>query len=290
MFVAESVLLSAIVSLGALGLAFGLLLALSAKVFFVETDPRIGLIEDALPGAQCGACGLPGCGPYAEAVVSGSSEPNLCVPGGPSVAKAIADVLGVEAGEVTPMVAVVRCKGGTRDAKERALYRGIEDCNAAEVVAGGAKACTFGCLGYGTCVRACPFDAMGMSDEGLPVVFEDKCTGCGSCVAPCPRGIMELVPRAQPVYLGCVSQDRGKDVKAVCSVGCSGCKACSKPKWTPSNAIKMKGNLPVLPSTWDDFQTAVTKCPGGAFFLRQPGLEKYEEPEVEEKAEAEAEA
>jgi RnfABCDGE-type electron transport complex B subunit len=286
MFVAESVLLSAIVSLGALGLAFGLLLALAARVFFVETDPRIGFVEDALPGAQCGACGLPGCGPYAEAVVKGEVETNLCVPGGPSVAKAIAGILGVEAGEVTPMVAVVRCKGGSRDAKERARYEGIRDCNAAEVVAGGAKACTFGCLGFGTCVTACPFDAMGMSDEGLPVVFEDKCTGCGSCVAPCPRGIMELVPRAQPVYLGCVSQDRGKDVKAVCSVGCSGCKACSTPKWTPSKAVTMKDNLPVIPANWDDYQTAVTKCPGGAFFLRQPGLENY----VEEEETADAEA
>ncbi|MEN8150701.1 MAG: RnfABCDGE type electron transport complex subunit B [Planctomycetota bacterium] len=286
MLAADLLLLSAILSLGALGLAFGLLLALAAKVFFVETDPRIEQVEDVLPSAQCGACGKPGCGPYAEAVVSGEVEPNLCIPGGATVAGQVAEILGIEAGDVTPMVAVVRCKGGAHDAKERAAYEGILDCNAAEVVAGGPKACTFGCLGFGTCVTACPFDAMGMSDEGLPVVFEDKCTGCGSCVAPCPRGIMELVPRSQPVYLGCVSQDRGKDVKAVCSVGCSGCKACSMPKWTPSKAVKMKSNLPVLPAVWDDFQTSVRKCPGGAFFLREPGIENYQE--EEETAEAEA--
>jgi RnfABCDGE-type electron transport complex B subunit len=285
MLAAELVLPSAILSLGALGLAFGLLLALAAKVFYVETDPRIEQVEDALPGAQCGACGLPGCGPYAEAVVEGSAEPTLCKPGGPSVVKAIASILGIEAGEVTPMVAAVRCKGGAHDAKERAVYQGIQDCNAAEVVAGGPKACTFGCLGFGTCVKACPFDAMGMSEEGLPVVFEDKCTGCGSCVEPCPRGIMELIPRNQPVYLGCVSQDKGKLVKAVCSVGCSGCKACTTPKWTPSKALKMDGNIPVIPSTWEDFQTAVKKCPGGAFFVRDPGLDSLPAEEEEEAAE-----
>ena len=222
MLVADMILPSALISLGALGLAFGLLLALAAKVFHVDVDPRIERVEEALPGAQCGACGQPGCSPYAEAVVKGEMEPNLCKPGGPSVAREVAGILGVEVGEITPMVAVTRCKGGRRAARQRAAYDGIEECNAAVLVSGGAKACVYGCLGFGSCVKACPFDAMGMSDDGLPVVFEDKCTGCGSCVAPCPRGIMELVPRAQKIYLGCVSQDRGKDVKAVCSVGCQG--------------------------------------------------------------------
>ena len=280
----DPVLPSAVLSLAAIGLAFGLLLALGARIFYVEVDPRISEVEEALPGAQCGACGQPGCGPYAEAVVKGLAAPNLCMPGGPSVAGKIGEILGLEVGDFTPMVAVVRCKGGYREAGQRAEYAGIRDCNAAELVAGGPKACVYGCLGFGTCVKECPFDAMGMTDNGLPVVFEDKCTGCGSCVAPCPRGIMELVPRAQPVYLGCVSQDKGKDVKLVCSVGCQGCKACSTPKWTPSGAVQMKGNLPVLPSKWDDFKTAVEKCPGKAFVVRGHALPALLEEEPAETA------
>jgi RnfABCDGE-type electron transport complex B subunit len=284
MLAVDLVLPSAIISLGGLGLAFGLILAYASRVFHVEVDPRIEKVEDALPGAQCGACGKPGCGPYAEAVVTGEMEPNLCKPGGPSVARAVAEILGVEVGEITPMVAVTRCKGGQREARQRAEYDGIEECNAAVLVSGGAKACVYGCLGYGSCVAACPFDAMGMSDDGLPVVFEDKCTGCGSCVAPCPRGIMELVPRSQKLYLGCVSQDRGKEVKAVCTVGCQGCKGCSRPKWTPSGKVSMEGNIPVLPSDWDDYQTAIKKCPGKAFMIREPGLPLLEEEEPAEAA------
>jgi RnfABCDGE-type electron transport complex B subunit len=272
MFIADLVLPSALISLGAIGLAFGLLLALASKVFHVETDPKIALVEDALPGAQCGACGQPGCSAYAEAVVKGEAEPTLCMPGGPSVAKAISEILGVEMGAFTPKVAVVQCKGGKREAKQRAEYQGIRDCNAAEVVSGGAKACVYGCLGFGTCVEACPFDAMGMSDNALPVVFEDKCTGCGNCVSACPRGILQLVPRSQPVYLGCVSRDKGKQVKAVCDVGCTGCAACSRPKRTPSGKIKMGENHPEVPEDWEDYKLAVEKCPGKGFMVREIGL------------------
>jgi len=275
MLVADMILPSALISLGALGLAFGLLLALAAKVFYVDVDPRIGEVDDALPGAQCGACGQPGCSAYAEAVVNGTVEPTLCMPGGSAVAAAIASILGMEVGEFTPMTAAVRCKGGRREAKQRAEYVGIQDCSAAEIITGGAKACTYGCLGYGSCVKACPFDAMAMSDNGLPVVFEDKCTGCGSCVAPCPRGIMELIPRTQPLYLGCVSQEKGKEVRQVCSVGCIGCKACTRPKTTPSGLLKMDGNLPAIPTDWEDYTTAIEKCPGKAFMVRTPAGQSF---------------
>jgi electron transport complex protein RnfB len=280
MLLAELVVPSAVLTLGLLGLAFGLVLALAARAFHVEVDPRIGEVEEVLPGAQCGACGKPGCGAYAESVVKGDSAPNLCMPGGQAVALRIGEILGLEVGEFVPMIAVVRCKGGYREAVQRATYEGVLDCNAAEIVSGGPKACVYGCLGFGSCVRACPFDAMGISDNGLPVVFEEKCTGCGNCVSVCPRGIMELIPKSQPVYLGCVSQDRGKDVKEVCSVGCQGCKACTTPKRTPSGAVQMKGNLPVLPADWSDFKVAVEKCPGKAFVVREPGIAKMlvEEP------------
>ncbi len=272
MLASELVLPSAVISLGLLGLGFGLLLALASRVFHVEIDPRIPEVEEALPGAQCGACGYPGCSAYAEAAVRGEAPPNLCMPGGPGVASAVAGILGLEAGEFTPKVAVVRCRGGRREAVQRAEYHGIPDCNAAELVAGGPKGCVYGCLGFGTCVAACPFDAMAMSDNGLPVVFEDKCTGCGNCVGACPRGIMELIPRSQPVYLACVSKDKTKDVKAVCAVGCTGCKSCTRPKVTPSGAVKWGENLPLVPPDWEDFEGALEKCPAKAFMVRDVGL------------------
>ncbi|MCU0726597.1 MAG: RnfABCDGE type electron transport complex subunit B [Planctomycetes bacterium] len=274
MLAAELILPSSLIVLGSLGLAFGLLLALAAKAFHVETDPRVALIEGVLPGAQCGACGKPGCSAYAEAVVKGELPPGRCMPGGPDVAAKVAAILGVES-SFTPQVAVVRCKGGTRDAKQRAEYHGIVDCAAAELVNGGPKACVYGCLGYGTCVKACSFDALAMSDDRLPVVFEDKCTGCGSCVSVCPRGIIEMVPRSQMVYLACVSKDKAKEVKEVCAVGCTGCKACTTPKRNPSKKLKMVGNLPLVPADWEDFQVAVLKCPAKGFVVREPGLERF---------------
>ncbi len=277
---AEFIVPSSVIVLAGLGLGFGLLLALAAKAFHVETDPRIGQVEGVLPGANCGACGRPGCSAYAEAVVKGALPPGLCAPGGPAVAAKVAAVLGLDAGEFVPKVAVVRCKGGKRHAKNRSEYLGIPDCVAAELVNGGPKGCVYGCLGFGNCVKACSFDAMAMSDDGLPVVFEDKCTACGACVKACPRGILELIPRSQQVFLACVSQDRAKEVKDVCDVGCTGCKACTTPKWTPSKKVKMLGNLPVISADWLDWQTSVLKCPSRGYVVRGAGLERLAELEA----------
>lgn len=276
---------ASVIGLGFLGLLFGSGLAIASKKFAVEIDPRVETAIDVLPGTNCGACGFPGCTAYAEAVAEGKAENNLCVPGGQEVALKLAGILGQEAGEAEePKVAVVQCKGGKNEAKEKFTYQGIEDCHAAELIGGGSKACKYGCLGYATCVRACPFDAMAMDDNGLPVVFEEKCTGCGVCVIVCPRDIMALVPISQKVYLRCKSQDRGKDVKRVCSVGCTGCTLCSKPKVTPSGSIEMDGFLPVILNIHaDDLITAVEKCPANSFGTREASPEPKK---VAEQAEA----
>lgn len=257
-----------IISLGVLGVLFGGGLAYAARKFAIEVDPRVAEVEETLPGANCGACGWPGCGAYAEAVVLEGAPTNACVPGGTEVAAAVSAIMGVEVEEKVPMVAVVQCKGGHEQAKRLAQYNGILDCGAAQMVAGGAKACIYGCLGFGSCVAACPFDAMGMSDNGLPVVFEDQCTGCGVCVRTCPRGIMKLIPRTQKVYLGCVSRGRGKEVKAVCEMGCIGCARCASKRTTPSGVVKMSSNLPVLPPDWSDYEAAVESCPSNCFVVR----------------------
>jgi len=279
-------IISSLITLGGLGLIFGAILAYASKIFYVEKDPRIEQINEILPQANCGGCGYPGCSNYAEAIVKEGASIDLCAPGGEEVLSKIAEILGVEAESSEPLVAVVRCQGAHGVAKDKFQYEGIEDCNAAVLVHGGHKACVYGCLGFGSCVEACPFDAMMMQDNGLPFVFEDKCTGCGICVETCPKGIMELIPRTQKVFLGCVNQDSGKAVREVCSVGCIACALCTKPKITPSGKLKMENNLPSLPPDWEDFEMAVKRCPTKSFVVRIPAEEKAEPVAAEEQADA----
>jgi electron transport complex protein RnfB len=259
-------ILNAIVSIGGMGLLFGGGLAFAYRAFYVEVDPRVEKIMEVLPGANCGACGKPGCQGFAEAVVKGEVGPSDCIPGGSSVAKAIADILGLEAEEREPMVAVARCQGSPDKAVDKFIYQGVEDCTAAQLISGGHKACAYGCLGLGSCVEVCNFDAIEMGDDRLPKVDDDKCTGCGMCVKACPRGIMDMIPKSAQVYLACVSQDKGKAVKNVCSVGCNACTLCANPKTTPSGAIRMEGNLPVVDySIADNLLVAKHKCPTGSY-------------------------
>ncbi len=237
----------------------------------MEVDPRIEEILEKLPGANCGGCGYPGCSGYAEAVMKSGAPITLCSPGGETVIQEIAEIMGVEAVETgEKRVAVVQCRGDNEKAPRRFHYAGITDCRAAEIIMGGDKACVYGCLGLGTCVESCPFGAMRMDENGLPIVDEEKCTACGMCVTACPRGIMKLIPVSQKVFLGCVSQDKGKAVKQVCSVGCIACKLCANPKTTPSGSIQMKDNLPeIVNITADDLINAVEKCPTKSFVVKE---------------------
>ncbi|MBN1541991.1 Fe-S cluster domain-containing protein [candidate division KSB1 bacterium] len=266
----DSMFLSSLIALGGLGLLFGAGLAFAAKKFAVQVDPKITKVLEVLPGANCGACGQPGCAAFAEAVVAGRVPPNRCAPGGPETAAKIADILGITDLETEEAkVAVVQCRGGRAEAKERFIYQGVEDCTAALLVGGGSKACIYGCLGLGSCAKACPFDAIHMNENGLPVVDENKCTGCGVCVLTCPRNILALIPRSQPVYLACTSQDKAKAVKSICSVGCFTCKICVNPKFTPNGSIEMVGNLPRIKDPNDpEIAIAVEKCPANCYVVR----------------------
>ena len=255
----DSVLFSSIFTLGALGLLFGGGLAYASIKFAVKHDPRLALVTDLLPGANCGGCGFPGCNAFAEGVLRGEAPVTGCGPGGKEVAEKIAKVLGLVLDEMTPLVAVVQCQGSKELAKERYVYSGIQTCAVAHKTGGGHKSCSYGCLGFGDCARSCVFDALHMGEDGLPHVDEEKCTACGACVRACPRDIMKLIPVTQQVYVGCVSQDKGKSVKDVCKVGCIGCTLCEKV--TPSGAIKMKGNLPVIDPSGTDLVISVHKCP-----------------------------
>ncbi|MBF0376628.1 MAG: FAD-dependent oxidoreductase [Desulfamplus sp.] len=185
-------MIQSVILMGGLGLIIGGALAFASKIFYVYVDPKVEAITGVLPGANCGGCGFPGCGPNAEAIAVGKSSPTSCVAAGPEVAAAIAEIMGVSVSAKEPEIARPGCYYGTKDADIKYLYDGINDCRAASMVFGGMKECNIGCLGFGTCVKACMFGALEMGEYGLPVVNMEKCTGCGSCQKVCPKNIIRL--------------------------------------------------------------------------------------------------
>ncbi|MBD3421569.1 MAG: RnfABCDGE type electron transport complex subunit B [Chitinivibrionales bacterium] len=249
---------------GSVGLLFGIGLGIASKKLYVHVDPRINQINEALPQANCGACGYPGCSGFAKAVAEGKADPSGCIPGGAKVANQVAEIVGATAADSQPMVAVVHCKGGAKEAGERAAYQGIKDCRAAVLSGNGSKVCQDGCLGLGSCEAVCPFDAIKVNDNNVAVVDPGKCTGCGKCIEACPRNIIELAPKIHKIFLGCNNHERGAKVKKYCSVGCTACSLCVKA--TPSGAITMENFLPKLDYTKDEnFVPAAHKCPQNCF-------------------------
>jgi len=216
------------VSMGGLGALFAAGLAVANKKLHVEEDPRIALIVDNLPGANCGGCGLPGCGSFAESVVHGEIEISGCPVCNDDARESIAGVMGIEASKGEKIVARVMCQGGQYESAQKGEYLGIQNCTAAHISGGGDKLCLHGCLGYGECVDSCPFDAMEMSENGLPQIDEDKCTGCGNCVDACPRNIIELHGEVDTIFVACRNTDIPKDSRKVCIRACSGCGLCVK--------------------------------------------------------------
>lgn len=238
--------LLAVVALSGIGLLSALLLSTASKKFHVDVDERVESVLEALPGANCGACGNPSCFGAAEAIASGKQPVSACVAGGQDVADAVAGVMGEAAPDLDVVVSVRHCGGGT-NATRRFDYSGVDSCVAVSRLAGGDLMCPRGCFGYGDCVRACPFDAMYLDDRHLPVIDLDKCTGCGVCVSECPRGstgLLELLPENGAVAVRCSSHDRPKDRKAYCTMCCIACKKCEKA--CPSDAIHVIDLLAVV--------------------------------------------
>lgn len=260
-----TVFITAITGMIVLGLMFGVGLAIASRAFQTQEDERTERVIEALPGANCGACGYGGCRAYAEAVVEGEKV-TLCTAGGPEVCQAIAQIMDVEAdGPGVKKRAVVHCQGGTQNCELRCDYTGPQDCRAADLLSGGPKACQYGCLGFGTCADACPYGAITMSEQRLPVIDAEKCTACGICVEICPRDLISLLNVEYKTYLGCSSPEKGKDVKNVCSVGCISCRLCEKKD--PNDAIKMEAGLPQLDyeKAEGDFSVAVEVCPMNSY-------------------------
>ncbi len=235
----------AIVILGALGLVFGVLLAIAGKVFAVEKDPKEEAVRAACAGANCGACGYPGCDGYAAAVAKGEAPVNACVPGGAEAAAKIGEIMGVSAGAGETYMAFVRCSGTCGHTKKKLQYEGPSSCLAATRLGGGSGAniCTFGCMGYGDCEAACPFDAMHVID-GVAQVDPSKCVGCMKCAEVCPKGLITKIPAASSNGVGCNSTDKGNVITKYCDFGCIGCARCKKE--CPADAITIENNLAVI--------------------------------------------
>lgn len=230
--------------LGALGLLFGAGLAVASKKFAVEVNPAAEQIRESLPGANCGGCGFAGCDAYAAAVAEGRAPVNGCPVGGAKVAQVISQVMGVEVEETERMVARVACQGTFDKAKKKYLYEGLADCNAAALVSGGDKACKYGCLGLGSCVKACPFDAIHIGEGGIAQVDEEKCVACGNCVAACPKDIIQLIPASKLTMVACRAIEKGRAVRENCVIGCIACGKCEKN--CKFDAIHIENNLPVI--------------------------------------------
>jgi len=269
---------SAILALALLALVLGFGLAIAARIFAVKVDPRVEQIEELLPGANCGGCGLPGCSELAKRIVEGKASIDACPVGGEIVATKIAQIMGqsYEGGGVRK-VAIVLCNGDDQVASKRFYYNGVYDCSSAALIFGGDKSCRYGCLGLGTCAGVCPFDAIDMLPSGLARVNPEKCTGCGKCVEACPKGIIKLVPVDKKVHILCSSHDKGGKVRKICKVGCIGCMRCVKA--APEGAITMEDNLAVVNYEVDIPESVAEVCPTNAIVIRG---EKLEEPSREE--------
>lgn len=236
-----SAIITAVVVIGIIGLFIGLFLGISALKLKVEVNPKEEAVLELLPGNNCGGCGFPGCAGLAAAIANNEAPVNACPVGGEEVAKQIAAVMGVEATASTKMVAFVKCSGDCEKAGKDYEYQGMEDCGMLSFVPnGGPKSCNYGCLGYGSCVKACPFDAISI-ENGIAVVNKEKCKACGKCIAVCPKNLIELVPYEAKYLVTCSSKEKGPVAMKECTVSCIGCGLCKKN--CPKDAIEVSDFL-----------------------------------------------
>ena len=222
-----AVIIAAVI-VGGTGLFIGVFLGLAGKKFAVEVDEREEAILGVLPGNNCGGCGYAGCSGLAAAIAKGEAEVGSCPVGGAPVAAKIGEIMGVSAGEQIHEVAFVKCGGTCEQAATDYEYHGIGDCVMVNMMQnGGPKTCTYGCLGEGTCVKACPFDAIHIVN-GVAVVDKEACKACGKCIAACPKHLIELIPYEQKTFVRCNSNAKGKVQLTICQAGCIGCRLCEK--------------------------------------------------------------
>jgi Na+-translocating ferredoxin:NAD+ oxidoreductase RNF subunit RnfB len=253
---------TAVGAIGGLTLLLTILLVVAHRRLHVEEDPRIDQVDSMLPHANCGACGFPGCRPFAEALVSGQALPGKCSVSTEAGRAAIASYLGVDVGSEEKRVARLACAGGTNVARQHAHYDGLDSCAAAALVAGGGKGCFWGCLGLADCAVACDFDAIEMNGHRLPVVDEVKCTACGDCVRACPKDLFSIHAASHRLWVACKSLEAGDGLLADCAVACTACGRCAA---DAPGLITMKDNLPVIDyGGAHQTRLPIERCPTGA--------------------------
>ncbi len=231
----------AMVIVGATGCLIGFFLCVASEKLAVEVDERETAIIDVLPGNNCGGCGFAGCSGLAAAIVAGEAPVNGCPVGGDPVAAKVGKIMGVDAEAGVKQVAFVKCAGTCDKAKNNYNYTGVEDCTAmAFVPGGGPKSCNYGCMGFGSCVKACPFDAIHIVD-GIAKVDRDACKACGKCIEACPKHLIEFIPYEAKFAVACSSHDKGRDVMSVCDTGCIACHLCEKN--CPFDAVHVEDNI-----------------------------------------------
>ncbi len=231
-----------VIIVGIIGLVAGVGLSVASKLMAVPVDEKQEKIREALPGANCGACGYSGCDGYAAAVASGEATPDKCAPGGEASAKAMAEILGVEIA-TTPKVAFIACQGNSEITNIKYNYTGMNSCTAASLLHAGPLECEFGCIGLGDCAKACPFGAI-LNENGKPIICEDLCVGCGKCTAACPKKLISILPKDRKVTVACSNKQKGAPVVKMCKASCIACKLCEKQCET--KAIKIIDNLAVI--------------------------------------------
>ena len=252
----------AVSTLGGLTLILALMLLIANKRLYVYEDPRIGIVEGMLPHANCGACGYPGCRPFAEAMVSGKVLPGKCTVSSKEGQLAVAEYLGIGLGSEERRVARLACAGGTNVARNKANYMGLASCSAAALVSGGGKGCFWGCLGFGDCSTVCDFDAIRMDEHGLPVVDIEKCTACGDCVDVCPKDLFSLQPLSNQLWVACKNLAHGDEILEECQVACTACGRCAMD--AQGDLIEMRENIPVVNYARTQSMDPIQRCPTGA--------------------------
>ena len=252
----------AIISITGIGLICAVILSVASKIMAVKEDERFPVVREALPGANCGACGYPGCDGYAHALIEdGGVKTNLCIPGGDSVSKALSEILGADFEDVVEQVATLACRGDCTVTSPKMDYQGINTCRAAKLLYGGTGTCSFGCMGLGDCAAVCPADAICIENE-IAHIDSRKCIGCSLCVAACPNKLISMMPDVEKILVTCSNTEKGAVTRKACTKGCIACKKCEKE--CPHDAIHIIDNLARIDySLCTDCGHCVEVCPVG---------------------------
>jgi RnfABCDGE-type electron transport complex B subunit len=265
-FQTMNILLPALI-IGGIGAICGIILTIASTIMAVPVDEKIEKIKSVLPGANCGACGFPGCDGYAHAIAKGEAPITSCPPGGAELVDDLSNIMGIEAGQAVQEKAVVLCRCCDMVRMDKLNYIGENTCTYASQMYGGPTACFFACQGFGDCISSCKYDAIRIIN-GLAVVDPSLCVGCKLCVASCPKGLIQMTPVANTAVVFCSSKDWGPHVRKVCSLGCIGCSRCEKT--CTKDAIKVENYLAKVDyDKCDGCGDCVKICPMGIIYAIQ---------------------